>query len=232
VTVRSPFDVHEEEPPHALTTAEVEEVVEAFVGGAARAARGGVDSIEINAADDHLPRQCRINACFGTEQYDLAPLRTKKRVLVVGGGPVSMQATRIAALRGHEVRLWDKGRSLGGATPLANMVKEFEVDELNKFNELLRQQVEKVGFKVELGREFDPSVAGTSWGSGWCQRGRRGSSSGSTRKASPCCRACRSSRSPARASPSSPGTASRGSSWRMPSSPRCPSTPTGRWRRA
>ena len=54
MTVRSPFDVHEGEPPHAMTTAEVEEVVEAFVGGAARAARGGVDGIEINAADDHL----------------------------------------------------------------------------------------------------------------------------------------------------------------------------------
>ena len=69
-----------------------------------------------------------------------------------------MQAARIAAPRGHEVRLWDKGRYLGGATPLANLVKGFEVDELDKFIAFFRRQVEKVGVTVELGREFEPSV--------------------------------------------------------------------------
>ena len=361
VTVGSPFDVHEGEPPHALTTAEVEEVVETFVSGAERAARGGVDGIELNAADDHLlptflsrfwnkrddrygpqsmedrvrmvveivqgikrrvgsdfpvqvrmnaieigggadgltlaegreiavlleaagvdslhvkshwmgmhqgsynqevlfypephvplsefppeldwsgkgagaqvplaaairqvvsipvmtvgvldadlgekalregkadliginrrffadpdyarkvrdgredeiqpcthcgtcnanynkPRYCRINACFGLDQNEVTPLRTRKRVLVVGGGPAGMQAARIAAERGHDVRLWDKGRYLGGATPLANMVKGFEVDELEQFIAFYRRQVGKVGVTVELGREFDPEV--------------------------------------------------------------------------
>ena len=361
VTVGSPFDVHEGEPPHAMTTAEVEEVIETFVSGAERAARGGVDGIEINAADDHLlptflsrfwnkrddrygpqsmenrvrvvveivqgikqrvgadfpvqvrmnaieigggaegltiaegkevavlleaagvdslhvkshwmgmhqgsynqevlfypethiprgefpteldwsghgagaqvplaagikevvsipvmtvgvldadlgekalvegkadliginrrffadpdyarkvqegrqddiqpcthcgtcntnynkPRYCRINACFGLDVNEPAPLRTRKRVLVVGGGPAGMQTARIAAERGHEVRLWDKGHYLGGAMPLANMVKGFEVDELEQFIEFMRYQVKKVGVKVELGREFDPAV--------------------------------------------------------------------------
>jgi 2,4-dienoyl-CoA reductase (NADPH2) len=42
--------------------------------------------------------------------------------------------------------------------PLANMVKGFEVDELDKFIAFFRHQVDKVGVTVELGREFDPSV--------------------------------------------------------------------------
>jgi 2,4-dienoyl-CoA reductase (NADPH2) len=361
VTLRSPFDVLEEEPPHALTIPEIQEIVEAFVDGAARAARGGVDGIEVNAADDHLlatflsrfwnrrddeygpqsmesrarivveivqgikrragrdfpvqvrmnaieigageqgfsldegkqlaalleaagvdslqvkshwmgmhqgsynqevlfypephikpgdfpaeldwsrrglgaqvplaaiikpvvsipvmavggldadlgeqalregnvdliginrrffadpdyarkvqegrlddiqpcthcgtcntnynlPRYCRINACFGTDQRDLAPPGRKKRVLVVGGGPAGMQAARIAARRGHDVRLWEKGRYLGGATPLAAMVKGSEVDTLPEFIEFFRRQVRTTGVKVELGREFDPGV--------------------------------------------------------------------------
>ena len=55
------------------------------------------------------PRHCRINACFGTESYDMAPLGAKKKVLVVGGGPAGMQAARVAAARGHDVSLWEKG---------------------------------------------------------------------------------------------------------------------------
>ncbi len=109
-------------------------------------------------ANYNLPRYCRINACFGTDQNDPTPLRTRKRVLVVGGGPAGMQAARIAAERGHEVRLWDKGHYLGGAMPLANMVKGFEVDELDQFIAFYRRQVAKVGVTVELGREFEPEV--------------------------------------------------------------------------
>ena len=55
------------------------------------------------------PRHCRLNACFGTESYDMAPLGTKKKVLVVGGGAAGMQAARVAANRGHDVSLWEKG---------------------------------------------------------------------------------------------------------------------------
>ena len=102
----------------------------------------------------NLPRHCRINACFGTESYDLTPPTTKKKVLV-GGGPAGMQAARVAAMRGHRVTLFEKGRYLGGSVPLAAMVKGFEIEELPKLLRFFRTQVKKLGVDVQLHTEFD-----------------------------------------------------------------------------
>jgi 2,4-dienoyl-CoA reductase (NADPH2) len=101
------------------------------------------------------PRHCRINACFGTESYGVAPVAAKKRVAVVGGGPAGMQAARVAAMRGHVVTLYEKGRCLGGAVPLAAMVKGFEIEDLRDFLAFFRTQMHKLGVDVRLGREFD-----------------------------------------------------------------------------
>ena len=53
-TLKSPFDVHEEEPPKALTIAEIEEITERYISGALRVAEAGFDGLEINTAGDHL----------------------------------------------------------------------------------------------------------------------------------------------------------------------------------
>jgi 2,4-dienoyl-CoA reductase (NADPH2) len=54
VTYPSPFDVHDEEPPHVLTIGEIEELVDRFAAGTHRLQQAGWDGIEINMAADHL----------------------------------------------------------------------------------------------------------------------------------------------------------------------------------
>jgi mycofactocin system FadH/OYE family oxidoreductase 2 len=64
---------------------------------------------------------CLINPVAGREWEwaELPPAERKKRVMVVGGGPAGMEAARVAALRGHDVTLYEKGPALGGMANLA-----------------------------------------------------------------------------------------------------------------
>ena len=73
---------------------------------------------------------CRVNAMTqrvfregGPEGYELPPVDSAKKVMVIGGGPGGMEAARIAAARGHEVTLYEKGGSLGGLLDFASNVK-------------------------------------------------------------------------------------------------------------
>lgn len=49
----------------------------------------------------------------------LTPAPLPHRVMVVGGGPSGLEAARVAALRGHEVTLYEQSHRLGGALRLA-----------------------------------------------------------------------------------------------------------------
>ena len=66
---------------------------------------------------DFVPISCTVNPMIGKESEfaaKLPRLTRKKKVLVVGGGPGGMQAAIIAAKKGHDVTLFEKGSQLGG----------------------------------------------------------------------------------------------------------------------
>ena len=65
-------------------------------------------------------RRCRVNASMGREKaMQIIPTGTPKKVYVIGGGPAGMEAARVAALRGHDVTLFEKTTSLGGQLNIA-----------------------------------------------------------------------------------------------------------------
>ena len=105
------------------------------------------------------PVRCRINAALGSEDgYVIKPAEKKKKVMVVGSGPAGMEAARVAALRGHEVILYEKEHKLGGLLPLAALVKGIEGEDLVAFVRYFETQMTKLGVKVKLGEEFNPSL--------------------------------------------------------------------------
>jgi 2,4-dienoyl-CoA reductase-like NADH-dependent reductase (Old Yellow Enzyme family) len=64
----------------------------------------------------YAPFRCAVNPQTARElQFSEIPLaRTKKRVLVIGGGPAGMTAARTLCERGHDVTLWERSDRLGG----------------------------------------------------------------------------------------------------------------------
>ena len=63
---------------------------------------------------------CVLNAENGYENSrSIQPAEQKKKIAVLGGGPAGLEAARVAALRGHDVTLFEKTTSLGGQLNIA-----------------------------------------------------------------------------------------------------------------
>ena len=108
---------------------------------------------------------CRVNALTqrvmtenGPATYELPELAgPPKKVMVIGGGPAGMEAARVAALRGHEVTLYEKSGALGGRLDFASRVKgpHENLDDLKAY---LTRQLELAGVDVATNTEVDAAL--------------------------------------------------------------------------
>ncbi len=84
------------------------------------------------------------------------PAPAKKRVMVVGGGPAGLEAARTAALRGHEVHLYEATRQLGGQVAIAATAPHRS--DIGAITEWLTAEVERLGVKIVLNTWADPDI--------------------------------------------------------------------------
>jgi len=90
--------------------------------------------------------KCAVNPALGREgEFRITRVNRPKKVAVVGGGPSGMEAARVAALRGHEVTLFER-KELGGMLIPAS-VPEFKTD-IRRLIKYFSTQVEKAGVNL------------------------------------------------------------------------------------
>ena len=69
---------------------------------------------------------CIHNPSSGREEtlpHDVEPAATRRRVVIVGAGPAGLEAARVAALRGHEVIVFEAAAKPGGQVLLTSQSK-------------------------------------------------------------------------------------------------------------
>ncbi len=97
---------------------------------------------------------CVVNPAAGRElEYAVKPPPVSKKVFVVGGGPGGMEMAIVAASKGHQVTLYEKGDRLGGQLLTASLPPH--KDELNTLIQSLIVRAQKAGVEVKLNTEVD-----------------------------------------------------------------------------
>jgi 2,4-dienoyl-CoA reductase (NADPH2) len=129
----------------------------------AKAARGEADRIrpciglnqDCRAFAPHL--HCAINPATGREllpEFGASRPATKpRRIAVIGGGPGGLEAARVAALRGHQVTVFEASDGLGGQFLYASALPHRK--DLRNFIDYLRGELRHHQVGVEMRTRID-----------------------------------------------------------------------------
>jgi len=119
-----------------------------------------------------MPISCLRNARAANEaKTELKPLKEKKKIMVIGSGPGGLESARVAAMRGHEVHIFEKKDKIGG---LLNII--WIPPGRNEFKRMIDNYlywIQKYGIHVHLDqnvtldtvKEFNPDAVFLATGS-------------------------------------------------------------------
>ena len=101
---------------------------------------------------------CAVNPRFGWEYRYLKvnPAYKKKKIMVIGGGPGGMKATRMLTERGYEVVLYEKQEKLGGRLPEASAL--YLKEGFRRYYEYAVRKTMSCGAKIVLGTEANVDI--------------------------------------------------------------------------
>lgn len=105
------------------------------------------------------PPRCAANPTFHREMDYLhcPPIKQKKKVAVVGGGPAGLEAARTAAERGHDVTLYECGNVLGG-TFRGAAAAPFKADLMTYLDYAIRMAHQTENLKILMSEPATPEL--------------------------------------------------------------------------
>ena len=107
--------------------------------------------------EEGLPITCVQNPEAGREnELRITPAKSRKRVMIIGGGLGGMMAAKVAAAKGHDVRLYEKGQEMGGQVLVSSRAPLRE--DLMEAVRNLEKDLKDLSVPIEMGVEVNDQM--------------------------------------------------------------------------